>query len=202
MLFLKRLLLFVVVALSPATLPCAGKNTPSPFFDGPVKFFEEVHTDSGCKGCPGEADDSSAAIAGLTARQQNSKPAIKPTAMLYVFVVPGGQYSLPAVQAAKSFGVRHPEVSVRGVLLVPISGLKKSLQKNPQLFDKTFPFDFDPLFDLAKKYGISESPSFVFVKGTNAWKVSGQPDLDGVIRLIHLTALKKLWHNFYSQVPL
>lgn len=182
MLHLKKLLLFVVVALTPAALSCADKTAPARFFNGPVKFFEEAHTDKGCKNCPDEVENDTSAPDSLTARQLDSKTVIKPSALLYVFVVPSSKYSLPAVSAAKSFSIRHPEVAVRGVVLAPITGLQESLKNSTALFDKTFTFDFDPLFDLAKKYGVSETPSFVFVKGAKIWRVSGQPELEQIFR--------------------
>jgi hypothetical protein len=154
------------------------------FFNKPVKFFGEYQTNEGCHGCEETADTD-------INKNAQSKEEPEKDIKLFVFIAPESSLSADAVWQAKTFGRIHPEVEVKGIIISPIEGLKEALLKNTSIFDKTFPFDYQPGLDIAQEYKITEVPSYVFVNKNKIIKVSGQPDL--------IEVYNKNFHLFLQQ---
>ena len=100
---------------------------------------------------------------------------------LYLFTTLDCTFSGVAVKKVKEFKRRHPEMEVEGRLLCRQEDLAK-MDGYDELFSQELPLSVDFCLDgsLSREYGIKEVPSYVFVFGTKAYKIAGQPDLEGV----------------------
>ena len=100
---------------------------------------------------------------------------------LYLFTTLDCTFSGVAVKKVKEFKRCHPEMEVEGRLLCRQEDLAK-MGGYDELFFQELPLSVDFCLDgsLSREYGIKEVPSYVFVFGTKAYKIAGQPDLEGV----------------------
>lgn len=158
---------FLFISLSPAF----GQDQK--FFDNPVQFFGEYKSGEGCKGCKNVTPE-------ITKKGEKGKE--EKDMKLLVFVDPESRLSFDAIKAAQRLGKNYPEVEVKGILITKIEGLKERLIRNKVLFDGTFTFDYEPGFETAAKYGVTEVPCFVFIKENKVLKIGGQPDLFEIYR--------------------
>jgi len=151
------------------------------FFDTEVKFFE---MEKGCEGCPGktpkkdeikEPREELPDIKKLE-RQKEQPPKVR----LTCFISLGSPYTKKAVEDLVSFRDNHPEVAVRGVVILPLQGSKELLLKNTDIWETKIPFSVDFSPKEAEACRITATPSFVFENSNNAYKISGQPDLESV----------------------
>jgi hypothetical protein len=100
---------------------------------------------------------------------------------LYLFTTLECNFSAVAVKKVKEFKRCHPEIAVEGRLLCRQADLAK-MGGYDELFSEELPLSVDFCSDgsLAREFGIKEVPSYVFVFGAKAYKIAGQPDLEGV----------------------
>lgn len=156
----------------------SGEAKEIKFFKGKIKFFE---MDRGCKGCPSakrrkkpvpETDKSGA--------EGTSQPETKLKRSLTGFITLDSPYTTKAVKELIYFRETHPEVEVKGVVLMPLWNAKKALFDNMYIWKTEIPFALDFSLQKAKRYKISCVPTFVFEGENSAYKVAGQPDLDKI----------------------
>lgn len=155
-----------------------ASNKEIKFFKGKIKFFE---MERGCKGCPSakrrkkqlpEEDKSGA--------EGIPQPETKPKISLTGFITLDSPYTTEAVKELIYFREAHPEVEVRGVVIMPLWNAKKALFDNMYIWKTEIPFALDFSLQRAKQYKISCVPTFVFEGENSACKVTGQPDLEKI----------------------
>lgn len=147
------------------------------FFNGPVNFFGTYKTNKGCHGCK---EILNIHIHKHTKNKKGTENKIK----LLVFIAPGEGLSFDAVRRATIFRNSHPNIEIRGIIIAKLQGWVNTLLSRKYLFDRTFPFYYEPGLNTAIEFHVTRIPAFVFVYKNKIVKVSGQPDLEKVYRKI------------------
>ena len=141
--------------------------------------------EKGCKGCPKKKTPAKK----IKSIEETKIPDVKklktekkqaPKITLTGFISLDSPYTKKAVESLVSFRDRHPGVIVRGVVILPLKGGKELLLKHTDLWKTKIPFKVDFSLKEAEAYRITTTPTFVFEDSHNAYKISGQPDLDSL----------------------
>ncbi len=146
------------------------------FFNGPINFFGSYKTNEGCHGCKEILDIH------IHHKHKNEKNNINNRVKLLVFIMPGSGLSADAVQRAVIFRRLYPKVAVRGIIIEKLQGWVHTLLERKYLFDKTFPFYYQPGLNTAIQFNITRVPAFIFIDKNKIVKVSGQPDLEHIYK--------------------
>ncbi len=147
------------------------------FFNNPIRFFGSYKTNQGCHGCKEVLNIPIHKHGNMQGKKEQGD-----NIKLFVFVMPGKRLSAEAVRTAKTFQILHPEVAVRGIIIEKLQGWINTLLNNKYLFDRTFPFYYEPGLNTAIEFHITRIPTFVFVYKDKIIKVSGQPDLNKIYK--------------------
>jgi len=153
------------------------------FFDTEIKFFE-VEKGKGCSGCgkttsKKEIENINEKLPDIEKLKKQKKEA--PRVMLTGFISLNSPYTEGAVEKLVSFRDKHPGVVVKGVAILPLKGGKELLLKNTNLWKTKIPFRVDFSLKEVESYRITSTPTFVFEdSNNNAYKISGQPDLESL----------------------
>jgi len=187
---LRLLILLVLCAASRVYAAAGGDNN---FGLNRTGFFDETQTSGTSavtviRGEQRPADNSGKeGMNNLTTEKKTKKlrlPDDVPIATkgtLYLFTTLECNFSGVAVKKVKEFKRCHPEIAVEGRLLCRQADLAK-MGGYDELFSEELPLSVDFCLDgsLSREFGIKEVPSYVFVFGAKAYKIAGQPDLEGV----------------------
>lgn len=141
--------------------------------------------EKGCKGCPKKKslpkeikNIEETKIPDIKKIKTQKKQTLK--VQLTGFISLDSPYTKKAVESLVSFRDRHSDVAVRGVVILPLEEGKELLLKNTDLWKTKIPFRVDFSLKEAEAYRITTTPTFVFEDSHNAYKISGQPDLESV----------------------
>lgn len=144
------------------------------FFGSEIKFFE---MEKGCKGCPKTRKQTEKSSDKQTIEEDNRQTS---KITLTAFLSPDNPHTKRAVADLVRFRGKHPEVIVRGVVILPLKGAKKVLLRHTDIWRTEIPFRVDFALEEAKNYKVICVPTFVFEGSNAAYKIAGQPDLEKI----------------------
>ncbi len=149
---------------------------PLRFFDGDIEFFE---MERGCSDCPPDRPQRPDAARGGPSTGTEEKPGRTQTRSieLICFITLDSPHTEKAVAELSAFRDKHPDVYVRGVVLLPLAGAGERIKAHRHIWETNIPFDIDFALGEARAYRITEVPAFVFTSPDRSYKIAGQPDL-------------------------
>lgn len=153
------------------------------FFEGNYTVVEE----SGCSECKSEAADLNtdlkekvAAIEKTVSNNLSKKENLNDNEItLFIDLVSG--FSDAAVKALAKFKKDNPGWKVKGIILTNSLNLKEKLLRKQSYFSNEIEFNVDLSGNLAKQFGILETPTYIIVYNSRHYKITGQPDLNETI---------------------
>lgn len=98
-----------------------------------------------------------------------------------LFVDPDYGFSDAAVKALVEFKKDNPGWKVKGVILTNGVNLKEKLLQKRSYFTNDIEFNIDLSGNLAKQFGILETPTYIIAYNGRYHKITGQPDLNETI---------------------
>ncbi len=162
-----------IILLCVGSLDTYPENKPTSKPSQQIKFLS---TGKGCISCP-EVKEASVELLGFTTLDN--------------------PYLSKTIQSLIIFQRKHPEVEVRGVLIISFPEDMELLTQKAYLWGQEIPVGADLFMKQVKAYGITTIPTFVFVDNDNdrAYKIAGQPNLEEVyekyVKKIETAGVKK-----------
>ncbi len=135
-------------------------------------FFEEKNTPREASGCS-ECQRDSNLDAYLKDKPYDQE--------ITLFIEPECRFSDSAVNTLFKFKKDNPNWKSKGVIVTRNSGLRERLRQKQNYFSQGVEFTLDLNGNLAKRFSIAKTPTYLISYQGKYYKISGQPDLNEII---------------------
>ncbi len=175
-----------ILILSLFTFILTSKVVFADTFDKRVDFFKDkTMQDNGCSECSKFTQELNPILKDKINNMQNQVKGsfIQSQAQnkIILFVDLECGYSDGAIDNLIKFKKDNPSWKVEGVVETGLKNLKQKLLMKQSYFGKDVEFSVDLSMNLAKRCGITKTPTYLLSYQGKYYKIAGQPDLKEII---------------------
>lgn len=176
----------IVISMFSFTTRTFGQNI---FFNAKVDFFQgqDMNKKDGSMQIPMNKEEKSelCTTCSSPAKVFNSSQlndANDGKIQIKLFINPGCQFSDGSIKILRDTLKNHSDISGTIYIISDLKGFKEFALNHKDIAEENIDITLDTEESYKKEYEIKETPAFIIEKGSQIYRMQGQPDLEDILK--------------------